>query len=335
MLTRTLLTLVIANSFAGAAMAGQNAFDDGPFSWKASMPLVMPDKVNADPAISIKDPTIVRHGDRWHLFTTVRCKSGKVDIEYLNFAEWKDADRAPRHRLNLHDQYYCAPQVFYFRPQKLWYLIYQIADKSRKPSFGPACSTTTTVADPKSWSKPRWLYPEGSEIRKGLDFWIICDEAKAHLFYTSNDGRMWRAETKLADFPGGWTPPLLALQADIFEASHTYRLKGSDKYLTVVEAQANARRYYKAYLADRLAGPWRGLADSRDRPFAALSNVAQDLPWTANISHGELLRTGTDETMEVDPAHLRLLFQGASDAEYRSNSYGKIPWRLGILEDAR
>jgi hypothetical protein len=26
------------------------------------------------------------------------------------------------------------------------------------------------------------------------------------------------------------------------------------------------------------------------------------------------------------------LFQGASDAEYRGNNYGSIPWRLGILE---
>ena len=105
-----------------------------------------------------------------------------------------------------------------------------------------------------------------------------------------------------------------------------------DKYLTIVEAVGDARRYYKAYLADRLEGPWRGLADSRDKPFASVANVAQDKAWTTNISHGELLRTGTDETMEADPANLRFLYQGASDAEYRGNPYGKIPWRLGILD---
>jgi hypothetical protein len=104
-----------------------------------------------------------------------------------------------------------------------------------------------------------------------------------------------------SDFPSGWSQPLVALQADIFEASHTYRLKGMDKYLTIVEAQADARRYYKAYLADRLEGPWRGLADSHSKPFAAFSNVVQGKEWTANVSHGELLRTGVDETMEVGP----------------------------------
>jgi hypothetical protein len=146
---------------------------------------------------------------------------------------------------------------------------------------------------------------------------------------------MWRAEAALSDFPGGWSEPKVVLQADIFEASHTYKLKGTGKYLTIVEAQGDGRRYYKAYLADRLEGPWHGLADSRDKPFAAIANVEQDNPWTTNISHGELLRSGIDETMEVDPDKLRMVFQGASDAEYRGNPYGKIPWRLGVLESVQ
>jgi hypothetical protein len=311
------------------------AFEDGKFSWRASGPLVAPDTHTANPAISIKDPTIVRYRDRWHMFCTVRLASGKVDIVYLSFADWKDADRAPWQLLSLHDQYYCAPQVFYFRPHQRWYLIYQIADKDHQPPFGPACSTNTELGDPKSWSKPRWLLPEGAEKRKWLDFWVICRGAKAHLFYTSLDGRMWRSEARLSDFPNGWSEPEVALQADIFEASHTYKLKGMDQYLTIVEAQGDRRRYYKAYLANRLEGPWKGLADSRSKPFAAFSNVEQEKEWTANISHGELLRTSMDETMEIDPAHVRLLFQGASDPEYRGNPYGKIPWRLGILEMLR
>ena len=64
--------------------------------------------------------------------------------------------------------------------------------------------------------------------------------------------------------------------ARIFEASHTYKLKGRRQYLTIVEAQGNRRRYYKAYLADRLEGPWKGLADTLAKPFAACENVAQD-----------------------------------------------------------
>ena len=167
---------------------------------------------------------------------------------------------------------------------------------------------------------------------KWLDFWVICDHAKAHLFYTSLDGHMWRRETRRADFPLGWSEPHLAIQGDIFAASHTYKLKGTDKYLTIVEAQGDRRRYYKAYLADRLEGPWTGLADTLAKPFASEANVEQKNRWTANISHGELLRNGVDESMEVDPSNLRFLFQGASDEEYRGPGYGGIPWRLGLLE---
>ena len=113
--------------------------------------------------------------------------------------------------------------------------------------------------------------------------------------------------------------PMLALQGDIFEASHTYKLKDRDK----------------AYVADRLEGPWRGLADTLAKPFAARENVRQSPEWTASISHGELIRTGADERLEADPANLRFLFQGVSEADYRGAKYGGIPWKLGLLEMVR
>jgi endo-1,4-beta-xylanase len=53
---------------------------------------------------------------------------------------------------------------------------------------------------------------------------------------------------------------------------------------------------------------------------------------TANISHGELLRTGVDESLGVDPARMGFLFQGTSDPEYRGHAFAAIPWRLGILD---
>src|SRR5437667_12862759 len=117
----------------------------------------------------------------------------------------------------------------------------------------PAYSISTNIAAPDSWSPPTRLYQKTPDnVTAWIDFWVICDAAKAHLFFTSNNGLMWRAETRLADFPGGWTPPAVVLRDDIFEASHTYRLHGLNQYLTLVEAQAeDGRRYYKAYLADR------------------------------------------------------------------------------------
>ena len=103
---------------------------------------------------------------------------------------------------------------------------------------------------------------------------------------------MWRSETSLAEFPKRWSNPVLAIKGDVFEASHTYRLKGRDQYLTLIEAQGgHGWRYYKAYLAGGLEGPWQPLAATKDQAFASMRNVEHPAErWTDSISHGELLR---------------------------------------------
>jgi hypothetical protein len=314
--------------------AETTGWESGQFRWETGAPLVdVAAGLNAaDPHVALKDPTIVFHEGRWHLFGTLRKLSGTVCMQYLSFTNWSEANTAERHEISFTDKYHCAPQVFYFSPHQRWYLVHQFADPAQRPPMGPYVSTTTNLADAKSWTQPRRMVTNPAPNQRWIDFWVICDTAKAHLFYTSNDGHLWRRETKLADFPFGWSQEVLALKGDIFEASHTYQLKGRPGYLTLIEAQASGRRYYKAYLADQLEGPWRGLADTVSKPFAARENVAQSPVWTASISHGELLRAGVDERMEIDPEHLQLLFQGASNGDYRGNKYGGIPWRLGLLK---
>ena len=306
---------------------------DGRFSWRDSGPLLDAGagREAADPHVAIKDPSVVFHEGRWHLFATVLTKGGKVGIEYFNFTDWAQANVAPREVLTFTATHCAAPQIFYFAPQRRWYLICQLEDATKKPACRPAFSTTTDIAKAKSWSAPQEMVPDAPENTRWLDFWVICDAKKAHLFYTAQDGHVWRRETKLADFPLGWSAPSDAIAGDFFEASHTYKLKGREQYLTLVEAQVPGRRYSKAYLADRLEGPWRGLADTREKPFAARENVRPAPEWTTSISHGELLRTGVDERLEVDPVHLRFVFQGVNDTGYRVD-YNSIPWRLGLLE---
>lgn len=329
---------MLAVAAAAAAADEEPAWlKTGIFKWTSSPPLVAPARRAVDPPHSIKDPTVVFFGGKYHLFCTIRSKVRTHQIEYLSFADWPAADEAERHVLTVSDGYFCAPQVFFFTPHNRWYLIYQATDATKTPPyFGPAFSTTDDISRPDSWTKPAWLYPEKPKNLKGwIDFWVICDEAHAYLFFTSLDGRMWRARTRLADFPKGFDEPVLCLQADIFEASHTYKLKGLDKYLTLVEAQDSGRRYYKAYLADRLDGAWKPLADTRERPFASRANVQQAPPaWTDSISHGELIRTGHDQRLEVDPAKLRFLYQGVSDRDKAGKGYGDIPWKPGMLEMA-
>jgi hypothetical protein len=311
----------------------------GEFQWSYGTPVLEARAAGGWDWISVKDPSIVRYGDKWHLFCTVRGPTRSHAIVYLNFGDFSEANRSTRHILSCHPGYFCAPQVFYFTSQKKWYLICQASDEAwGDPPYRPAFSTTTEVGDPNSWAKLQPMFDSKPDNVKGwLDFWVICDEAKAHLFFTSLDGKMWRAETSLAQFPKGWSTPVVALTGDIFEASHTYRLKGFAKYLTVVEAQNGPGwRYFKAYLADKLEGPWQPLAAEKDKAFASMRNVKPaGEKWTDVISHGELLRTGGDEKLEVDPADLRFLFQGVLDKDRQGKGYGAIPWKLGLLEPAQ
>ena len=241
--------------------------------WEYSAPLIAPEKRDRDPSRAQKDPTVVFYEGKWHVFMTVKLPSRSA-IEYCSFENWEDARQLPRTILQVSDsEYYCAPQVFFFSPHKKWYLVYQMgvpgADK-----MWVAYSTTTDIADPHSWTRPSRSWTVGRTIRAqsaGSITGSSATQQRAYLFLTSLNGQMWRLWTDLEDFPRGFGHCELALQAKIFEASHTYRLKGQDKYLTIVEE--NGRRYYKAYLADRLDGPWTPVADTAEKPFAGWTNI--------------------------------------------------------------
>jgi hypothetical protein len=54
-------------------------------------------------------------------------------------------------------------------------------------------------------------------------------------------------------------------------------------------------------------------ASTWEAPFMGSANVkAADgtTLWSADISHGEMLRMGYDETMTIDPKNLHFLYQG-------------------------
>lgn len=317
-----------------ASAAGQTALPET-FLWTARGPLVLPGGPEGEDWHAVKDPSIVHHEGRWHLFVTVRGTRRSHAIQHIAFADWKEAHKAPRRTLACHPGFFCAPQVFFFRPHGRWYLVCQASDPSWDPEYQPAWSSTEDIARPESWSKLAPLFGrKPGKAPAWLDFWVIADDTRAHLFFTSLDGRMWRSETRRDDFPRGWSEPAVALEGDIFEASHTYRLRGDGRYLTVVEAQGgHGWRYMKAYLADRLDGDWKPLAAGKDGAFASLENVLQPAErWTDCVSHGELIRSSADERLEVDPGDLRLVFQGVLDRDRAGKPYGAIPWKLGILE---
>ncbi|MBD3185117.1 glycoside hydrolase [Candidatus Poribacteria bacterium] len=335
-LVRLLLIIILLYPHQARSEEMSN-FLKGQFSWNISKPILSPAERPDDPCFSVKDPTVVYYQGKWHVFHTTRSKINTHQIEYVSAESWEKLNSSPRYILNCRDGYFCAPQVFYFSPHKSWYLVYQVVEENREPGLQPAFSTTENISNPNSWTKAQLLFKEGPEgINRWIDFWIICDDQKAYLFFTSLDGHLWRMSTNIDDFPEGFSNFQLALKADIFEAAHIYRLEGINKYMAVIEAIRNrtpkGRRYYVTYLANTLESNWRKLASSEDKPFASYENVDQPGErWTDYISHGELIRSGYDEKMLVNPDNLQFLFQGVTDGEAAGKKYGEIPWRLGIL----
>ena len=306
-----------------------------PSQWTYTDPVVSPESRESETSHAQKDPTIVHFGGQWHLFMTVKLEDRTV-LEYCCFKSWDEANTSQRHLLRLVDsRYFCAPQVFYYEPQKLWYLIYQVGHPGDR-FLRVAYSTTASIEKPESWSQARYCLdagPRDTRTEGGLDFWVICDEQRAYLFYTSPGGKLWRLWTTREKFPHGFRDCQLALRGEFFEASHIYYVKDWQRYLNLIEQ--DGRRYYKAYIAEQLDGEWLPLADSEKKPFAGMVNIAPAAnieAWTDNVSHGELLREGHTERLEVRSDKWKFLFQGMLETEKRNKNYGGFRWRLGLLE---
>ncbi len=289
--------------------------------------------------LAVKDPTVVRFNDRWHVYASSVSTAGAYNMVYTSFSDWSEAAAAP---LTYMDQttgfntYVAAPQLFYFRPQDKWYLLYQAGP--------PKYSTASDPGDPSKWTPPAPFFAtEPATITQNgggwLDFWVICDAATCHLFFTDNHGRWYRSQTSIDQFPAGFGEPVVVMHdanaGRVFEASNVYKMKGTNQYLAIIEAfdqTSNGRRYFRSWIADSLEGPWLPWQASGSYPFAGERNVTfEGAAWTNDISHGEAIRTGYDETLEVEPCGLRYLFQGADPLADNMGDYNKIPWRLGLL----
>ncbi|PTY07097.1 hypothetical protein DB347_07225 [Opitutaceae bacterium EW11] len=327
---------------AASALAGQA--DEGgvrtlaPFSWASTGPLISPVSDAAHPLVAVKDPSVVFHEGKWHVYATTADANGRWSMAYFNFRSWSEAPAAKPYYLDQNPRlrgYHCAPQVFYFRPQKKWYLVFQ----SQHPTY----STTDDIEKPETWSAPQPFFngTPRTVVQGWIDYWIICDDTHAYLFFSDDWGRFYRSRTRIQDFPRGFDNPVVVMQEPnrfhLFEAGCVYRLKGMNQYLCIIECLGGpkGRRYFRAFTTDRLDGEWRplALADTWATPFAGATNVTAEngeALWTIDISHGELLRDGSDETMTVDPSALSFLYQGRAD-QSPTPDYARLPYRLALL----
>jgi endo-1,4-beta-xylanase len=325
----------------GAAGLGTPAAAAAPrlphsFRWSSSAPLIGPRLPSNLGILAVKDPSVVRANGRFHVFFSTADGTG-YNLGYTSFRRWSQASTAPQTYLGntaIGSGYRAAPEVFYFAPQRRWYLVYQTGNAS--------FSTNTDIGNPSGWSAPRNFYSGvpaivTRNIGSGfwVDMWVVCDRANCYLFSSDDNGHLYRSQTSVAKFPNGFSEPVIALQDanrfNLFEASNVYKIAGTHRYLLIVEAIGANGRFFRSWTSTSLAGNWTPLAASESNPFAGLANVTfRTGAWTQDISHGEAVRTDVDQTLTISPCHLQYLYQGR-DPSSNGTDYNHLPWRLGLL----
>ncbi|CAK4079086.1 unnamed protein product [Aphanomyces euteiches] len=315
---------------------GSNPKLPSSFQWTSTGPLISA-KNDGRNIKGIKDPTVVQINGTYHVFASTASEAG-YNLVYLKFEDPAKAQQADFFYLDqapLGYGYRAAPEVFYFAPQKLWYLIFQDGNA--------AYSTNPDINNPAGWTAPKQFYNGTPKIIQDnlaggywVDMFVICDTANCYLFSSDDNGHLYQSSTPIESFPNGMSDPIILLQDTankfaLYEASAIYTI-GTNQYLMLVEAiGSDGNRYFRSWTASSIAGPWKALADTEANPFARSNSVAfPDGAWTKSISHGELVRTQPDQTIFLDLCEpIRFLYQGVDPSS--NADYNALPWQLGLL----
>lgn len=294
-------------------------------SWTSTESIINP----KNGAASIKDPSIVYFDGNYHVFATTY--SGGYKSMYTKFSDFGQAKSASHSIFSPGGSSTVAPQVLYFSPQDKWYIITQWPAKF---------STNSDINNPNGWTRPETFWPGNDEFGGALDYWVICDDAECYMFFFKDDGNMYQVKTSVANFPNFNVNEVTISnvegaggQSILFEAGNVYKVQGTDEYLLVVEGwgASEGRRLYRGWTSTSLNGPWKQYKTSENDPFAGLNNVSfPSGQWSQQISHGELVRAGHDEKMEINACNMQFLYQGVDLGGF-SGSYDERPYKLGLL----
>ncbi len=276
---------------------------------------------------AVKDPSVVYADNAWHLFFTAR-GMGNYSIGYASAESISLLKASQKRKLSqirgISDSYAAAPQVFYFTPRDKWYLIYQTRDSNYQPCY----STTREISNPDSWTGPQTLLKK-DESEKWIDFWVICDNEHAYLFYTRDHHEVVCRSTSLESFPSGWGEPKTVF-GPVHEAVHVYKVRGFEEYHLLYELRGEGgTRGFGLAKAETPLGPWKKASD-RFATGESLKYWDGHPRWTEEVSHGEFIRSGSDPMMEYDPARACLLIQGINRKDHH-DKYSDLEWNVGAI----
>ena len=91
-------------------------------------------------------------------------------------------------------------------------------------------------------------------------------------------------------------------------------------------------RQFGLATSSHLMGPWKLVANDHVSG-GMLRWSPRGKPWTEEISHGEMLRTGVGQTLEYDTNNRQFLIQELLE-EAHHDEYVSLGWRLGIITNS-
>ena len=316
-----LILAIIASTALSPSFFGEVVAEP---TWNTADPIF---NCNPGTGIAAKDPSIIFSNGSYHMFYTVHITPSRTDIFYATAPKLRDLNGAVKTRV----MGGAAPQVF--THDGIWYMIHNGVNFSTNEKLGPS-----------GWKFNGPLCKNVPKSKNGpIDPWVICDEEKAYLFYSRDDGTLNMTWEPLSDFPNQdkWSTHVVAIDQrpnlnNIFEAGHIYRSRADKQYYLQIEGLGGAKgRKLALFTTGKLDQEWRLVSNN----WASKDNLRfpNGNKWSDCVSHPEAIRANATMTMEInDINESTWIFMGVTGPDmgkaFKSGGgYGGIPWQLGLM----